>query len=88
MKEGLFVEFYYLENTNKITKIWISTEELAEEHLVTHLRSFRKPKPVRKKSNLPPARRPTRVRSFSRMACTRIDIAEFLTRTLCPRWRV
>lgn len=32
MKEGLFVEFYYLENTTKITKIWISTEELAEEH--------------------------------------------------------
>jgi len=31
-KEGMYVEFYYLENTTTITKIWVSTAELAEEH--------------------------------------------------------
>ncbi len=31
-KEGMYVDFYYLENTTTITKIWISTKELAEEH--------------------------------------------------------
>lgn len=36
-KEGMYVEFYYLENTTTITKIWISTAELAEEHSRAYL---------------------------------------------------